>query len=178
MRTTSATDAPEAGPPAGPVAEPHLAAGAVLAALGRSFGTLRCAGSRRLVELGVSMTHFHVLTLLRHHDAMPMGRLAELLGASMSGATGIIDRMEERGLIERVRVPDDRRVVVVRPTRTGIDLVDDAELLKSKVVDAALARLSDEELALLAASATALDAAIRAEIASQGIAPHLGHADN
>jgi DNA-binding MarR family transcriptional regulator len=176
MRTTSVTDAPEAGPPAGPVSEPHLAAGAVLADLGRSFGTMRCAGSRRLVELGVSMTHFHVLTLLRHHDAMPMGRLAELLGASMSAATGIIDRMEERGLVERIRVPDDRRVVIVRPTRTGIDLVDDAELLKSRVVDAALARLSDDQLRLLAASAADLDAAIRAELASQDIAPHAGHA--
>jgi DNA-binding MarR family transcriptional regulator len=169
-------DAPEAGLPADPASEPRLAAGTVLADLGRSFGTLRCAGSRRLVELGVSMTHFHVLTLLRHHDAMPMGRLAELLGASMSGATGIIDRMEERGLVERVRVPDDRRVVVVRPTTTGIALVDDAELLKSTVVDAALARLSDHQLALLAASAADLDAAIRAELASQGITPHPGHA--
>ena len=45
------------------------------------------------------MTHFHVLTLLRHHDAMPMGRLAEILDASMSSTTGIIDRMEEKGLV-------------------------------------------------------------------------------
>jgi DNA-binding MarR family transcriptional regulator len=170
METTIAGDAPGAGPPADPVPEPRLVAGAALADLGRSFGTLRCAGSRRLVELGVSMTHFHVLTLLRHHDAMSMGRLAELMGASMSAATGIIDRMEERGLVERVRVPNDRRVVVVRPTRGGIDLVDDAELLTSKVVDAALARLSDDQLALLAASATDLDAAIRAELDARGLA--------
>ena len=69
------------------------------------------------MRLGISMTHFHVLTLLRHHDAMPMGRLAEILDASMSSATGIIDRMEERGLVERTRVPDDRRVVLVAPRR-------------------------------------------------------------
>lgn len=170
MKTTIASDAPGAGPPADPVPEPRFVAGAALADLGRSFGTLRCAGSRRLVELGVSMTHFHVLTLLRHHDAMSMGRLAELMGASMSAATGIVDRMEERGLVERVRVPDDRRVVVVRPTRTGIDLVDDAELLKSKVMDAALARLTDDQLSHLAVSAAILDAAIRAELEAQGVA--------
>ena len=43
-----------------------------------------------------------------------MSRLAELLDVSLSNATGIVDRMEERGLVERVRVPDDRRVVLVR----------------------------------------------------------------
>ena len=95
------------------------------------MGSLRCAGSQRLVRLGISMTHFHVLTLLRHHDAMPMGHVAEILDTSMSSATGIIDRMEERGLVERVRVSDDRRVVMVRPTKTGLDLVDEVEFVKS-----------------------------------------------
>src|ERR1700693_2076494 len=118
-------------------AERRQAAETVLADLGRAVGSLRCAGSQRLVRLGISMTHFHVLTLLRHHDAMPMGHLAEILDASMSSATGIIDRMEERGLVERVRVADDRRVVLVKPTQTGLDLVDDVELVKSDVLTAA-----------------------------------------
>lgn len=82
----------------------------VLSDLGRTVGSLRCAGSQRLVRLGISMTHFHVLTLLRHHDAMPMGRLAEILDASMSSTTGTIDRMAEHGLVQRVRV--DRKSVV------------------------------------------------------------------
>jgi DNA-binding MarR family transcriptional regulator len=170
MRTTAVAGTA----PAADAQGPRLAAGTVLAGLGESFGRLRCAGSQRLVRLGVSMTHFHVLTLLRHHDAMPMGRLAELLGTSMSSATGIIDRMEERGLVERVRPGGDRRVVLVKPTQTGIDLVDDAELLKNKVVDAALARLADDQLARLAASAADLDAAIREELAAQDIASLAG----
>jgi DNA-binding MarR family transcriptional regulator len=139
---------------------------AVLADLGRAVGSLRCAGSQRLVRLGISMTHFHVLTLLRHHDAMPMGRLAEILDASMSSATGIIDRMEERGLVERVRVADDRRVVMVRPTQTGLDLVDEAELVKSDVMAAALARLPADRLDRMAAAVSDLQAAIATELAS------------
>ena len=46
----------------------------VLADLGRALGSLRCAGSQRMVRLGISMTHFHVLTLLRHHDATDLSR--------------------------------------------------------------------------------------------------------
>src|SRR5215207_9253424 len=74
----------------------------------------RCAGTGRLVKAGVSMTHMHVMWLLQHHGDLPMSRMAELLDVSFSNATGIVDRMEERGLVERVRVPDDRRVVLVR----------------------------------------------------------------
>jgi DNA-binding MarR family transcriptional regulator len=112
------------------------------------------------------MTHFHVLTLLRHHDPMPMGRLAEILDASMSSTTGIIDRMAERGLVERLRVPDDRRVVVVRPTRTGDELVDEAELVKSEILARALARLAPAQLDRLARAATDLAQAIDEELAS------------
>jgi len=139
----------------------------VLADLGRAVGSLRCAGSQRLVRLGISMTHFHVLTLLRHHDAMPMGHLAEILDASMSSATGIIDRMEERGLVERVRVPDDRRLVLVRSTATGLDLVDEVELVKNGILASALSRLSPGELDRMAAAAGDLRAAIAAEMASE-----------
>lgn len=138
----------------------------VLATLGRAVGSLRCAGSQRMLRLGISMTHFHVLTLLRHHDAMPMGHLAEILDASMSSATGIIDRMEERGLVERVRVPGDRRVVMVQPTRTGLDLVDEVELVKNDLLASALVRLAPDQLARMAAAAADLQAAVSAELAS------------
>lgn len=142
------------------------AAEAAIAALGRAVGSLRCAGSQRLVKLGISMTHFHVLTLLRHHDAMPMGRLADILDASMSSATGIIDRMEEKGLVERVRVPDDRRIVLVKPTQAGLDLVDEAELVKSGVMASALARMTPDQLDRLSAVAADLEAAIAEELAA------------
>jgi len=128
--------------------------------LGRAVGTLRCAGSQRLVRLGISMTHFHVLTLLRHHDAMPMGRLAEILDASMSSTTGIIDRMEEKGLVERVRVPDDRRIVLVRSTAAGLALIDEAELVKSEIIISAISRLDPDQLDRLTAASADLGAAI------------------
>jgi DNA-binding MarR family transcriptional regulator len=141
------------------------AAEAVLADLAVAVGSLRCAASQRLVRLGVSMTHFHVLTLLRHHEAMPMGHLADILDVSMSNATGIVDRMEEKGLVERVRVPDDRRLVLVRPTQAGLDLVDEVELVKNDVMIRALSQLSDVQLERLSTAASDLGAAIEAELA-------------
>jgi DNA-binding MarR family transcriptional regulator len=158
MRTTPLT-------PDGPDARVRAAEDA-LAGLARAVGSLRCAGSQRLVRLGISMTHFHVLTLLRHHGEQPIGRLAEILDTSLSSATGIIDRMEERGLVGRVRVPDDRRVVLVRPTDAGLALVDEAELVKSDLMLAAVARLPLEQLERLVAATADLAAAVEVELAS------------
>jgi DNA-binding MarR family transcriptional regulator len=95
-----------------------------------------------------------------------MGQVADVLDASMSNATGIIDRMEERGLVERVRVPDDRRVVLVRPTQAGLDLIDEVELVKNDVLVSALGRLDPEQLDGLSVSLAALTAAVDAELAS------------
>ena len=45
-----------------------------------------------------------------------MSRLADMLDVSDSNASGVVDRLEERGYVERIRVPNDRRVVLVRAT--------------------------------------------------------------
>jgi DNA-binding MarR family transcriptional regulator len=156
MRTTAAATTTDSH---------RLSAETVLADLGRALGSMRCAGSQRLLRRGISMTHFHVLTLLRHHDAMPMGRLAEILDVSLSNATGVISRMAERGLVERVRVPDDRRVVLVAPTRTGLDLIDEVELVRSEVMTRALARLDADQLDTLTRATADLRAAIEGEMA-------------
>jgi DNA-binding MarR family transcriptional regulator len=142
------------------------AAADALAGLGGAIGSIRCAFSQRLVRLGISMTHFHVLTLLRHHGEQHMSQLAEILDASMSSATGIIDRMEERGLVERARVPGDRRIVVVRPTREGLDLVDDAELVRSELMRSAVARLDLQQLERLERATVDIRSAIEAELAA------------
>ena len=80
------------------------------------MGELKCVGSERLVRLGISMTQLHVMHLLDRHGEMAMSRLADMLDVSLSAATGLIDRVEERGFVERIRVPEDRRIVLVRIT--------------------------------------------------------------
>jgi DNA-binding MarR family transcriptional regulator len=67
----------------------------------------------------ISKTHMFVLMLLMEHDQMPMSRLAGMLDVSFPSLSGIIDRMEERGLVERIRDENDRRIVLVKSTATG-----------------------------------------------------------
>lgn len=124
----------------------------------------RCAGTGRLVKAGVSMTHMHVMWLLEHHGDLQMTRLAEMLDVSMSSATGIVDRMEERGLIERARVPDDRRVVEVRLTPRGVQALEAIEAIKQDRLRDILGHLETAELAGVAAALAAIRRAVALEM--------------
>ena len=124
----------------------------------------RCAGTGRLVKAGVSMAHMHVMWLLEHHGELQMTRLAEMLDVSMSSATGIVDRMEERGLIERARVPDDRRVVEVRLTSRGIQALETIEAIKQDRLRDILGHLDSAELAGVAGALGAIRRAVALEM--------------
>src|SRR4051794_9896932 len=91
----------------------------IIAGVRTALREMKCIGSERIVRKGLSMSTWHVLVMLERHGDLSMSRLAELLDVSLSNATGLVDRMDERGLIERVRVPDDRRVVLVRVSEAG-----------------------------------------------------------
>jgi len=102
---------------------------------------------RRWLAGSLSIVHLHVLTILESAGALPMGKVAEALDVSIASATGIIDRMEERGLVERGRQPDDRRVVLVRPTPRGLAVFSDLETHRRAGITRILERLTDDELA-------------------------------
>lgn len=150
---------------AGP-AERRAAIAAMIAEFGSVFRELRCAGSERLVKLGVSMTHLHVIALLSRHGPMPMSRLADLLDVSLSNATGLVDRMEERGFVRRERVPDDRRLVLVESTELGRQLETEMEFLKGDLLDKVLARLDEDQVARVALAIRDLADAVSAVLAA------------
>jgi DNA-binding MarR family transcriptional regulator len=124
---------------------------------------LRCTATGRLVKQGVSMTHLHVLWRLEESGELPMSRLAEYLDVSLSNATGLIDRMAERGLVERTRVSDDRRVVLVGLTTAGLGFLQEIQIMKDDLMKAVLARLDDPQLDRLRAALKDFRGAIRAE---------------
>ena len=145
---------------------------AILTEVSGWAGELRCASMGRLVQGKVSMTQMHVLWLMQHHGEMPMSRLAELLDISLSNATGLIDRMEEHGLIERVRVPDDRRVVLVRPAEAGLQAMSETESSKRDRMRAVVGRLPAAERPIVLAALRSLRRALSAEVESGPIHHH------
>ena len=83
------------------------------------------ASSGRWLRDSLSLIHLHVLTVLEAEGPLAMGRLAEALDVSVASATGIVDRMEQRGLVERQPQTTDRRVIEVHPTAAGAAVFHD-----------------------------------------------------
>src|SRR5664280_1858945 len=90
-------------------------------------GHERCAAARHLHRAGISMAHLQILWLVSEHGPLPISRLADLLGVAVPNATGLVDRMEQRGLVVRERMADDRRVVRVSATDAGRDIADEVD---------------------------------------------------
>ncbi len=126
--------------------------GRIIAQLRGAMRELRCMSGDRLRRTEIGFTNVHVLSVLEGHGAMSMGHLAEILDVSLSNASGLIDRLEDRGLVERVRVPDDRRVVLVQTTAEGRAALARADVLKDELLQSILARLDEPRLARVAAA--------------------------
>lgn len=76
----------------------------------------------RLAELGLTLSQAHALRLLDPERPLPMSSLAERLLCDASNITGIADRLEARGLVERRSAEGDRRVKALTLTPAGVDL--------------------------------------------------------
>ena len=90
-------------------------------------------------------------TLLRVMDPetpVPMSALATALACHASNVTGLVDRLEEAGLVVRRPSEEDRRVKHIALTDKGVEARD---FLRSEIYapPPELARLSDDELAQL-----------------------------
>jgi DNA-binding MarR family transcriptional regulator len=94
----------------------------------------------------ISLIHLNVLTLLEASGPMSMGRLADALDISVASITGVIDRMEARGLVERRRDAEDRRVVLVQPAKGAKKIFGDIDGRRRKALALLLSRLTDQEL--------------------------------
>jgi DNA-binding MarR family transcriptional regulator len=70
-------------------------------------------------ELQLSPAQCHVLHLIEPGQPIPMGQLAETLACDASNVTGLVDRLESRGLVCRRPSAVDRRVKVLDLTTTG-----------------------------------------------------------
>ncbi len=73
-------------------------------------------------ELGLAPMQAHTLRLLEPETPIAMSEVAEALSCDASNVTGIIDRLESRGLVERRSDPSDRRVRMLIVTGKGARL--------------------------------------------------------
>jgi DNA-binding MarR family transcriptional regulator len=133
---------------------PHTKA-AVLGIL-RAADLLRRRGAALLEPYGLTVQQFNVLRILRgaRPDGLCTLTIAERMVEQTPGITRLIDRLEAKQLVRRVRSEEDRRQVWCRITPEGLRLLarlDQPVADLDRAVVAGLARADQERLAALLA---------------------------
>jgi len=79
--------------------------------------------SKELNQGNLSYAQFFLLGYLAKEDYLTMTDISKKMGHSTAAATGLVDRLEKLGYVQRLHAADDRRKVMVQITRKGIFLV-------------------------------------------------------
>ena len=75
-----------------------------------------------LEKLDLTLPQFYVLATIGYAGGLPFGEIGEKMMVTVSNLTGIVDRLEEKGVVARQRDAHDRRVIRVRLTEKGSKL--------------------------------------------------------
>ena len=101
------------------------------------------------IDSGLTVTQLRSLFLIANRGSTNFRRLAEALKVTPSNVTGIIDRLEEQGLVSRTQNREDRREMTLQATDRGKALVSDLEGAGVKQMTRILSLLSVDELSSL-----------------------------
>jgi len=77
-------------------------------------------------KYNVSAPQLATLRVLLHDGAMPPSQIAKQIMVNSSTLTGVIDRLEKKGLVSRLRNDPDRRIIRVELTEAGRTLAENA----------------------------------------------------
>ncbi len=75
-----------------------------------------------LHEMGLTPGHLKALAVIHPDEPRPMGVMAEIMRCDASQMTWLVDRLEERELVERRTMPTDRRVRTIALTPRGVEV--------------------------------------------------------
>ena len=103
----------------------------------------------KLSEYDVTPSQYGVLSCLWQREFATPKQISEILCLEASTISGVLDRMQKKGLIDRVINRNDRREVRVVPTEKGKALEEPISKIIDEVNEEVLKCFTDEEVALL-----------------------------
>lgn len=115
----------------------------------------------------LSLVHLNVLFELESEGPLSMRRLAEAMDVSDASATGIVDRMEKRGLVERRHDAEDRRVVLVYIADAGRRMFSDMAARRRELLANLLGQLNETEMSALLIGMRAIHSAKARTVANE-----------
>ncbi len=118
----------------------------------RAARSMRKALDAKFAEKGITATQFMVLDALEGRGALPLSEIGRKIYLDKPAITGLADRLEKDGFVERRRSSDDRRVVRLHLTAKGKSVHHELEPLVIAVDKKLTHILSTDELTAMRTS--------------------------
>ncbi|MEX0690745.1 MAG: MarR family transcriptional regulator [Gemmatimonadales bacterium] len=113
--------------------------------LNRAHRAIRRHAEADMERHGLTPTEFGILEALFHKGPVLLGELQKKILVSSGGVTYLVDRLTDKGLVERAECEGDRRAKYVRLTKTGTALISKIFPAHEEVINRALNGLSRKE---------------------------------
>jgi MarR family transcriptional regulator, organic hydroperoxide resistance regulator len=110
---------------------------------------MQAAIAERLRKIGVSIPQTDVLTTLSEQEGVSQQELAKRLYVTKGNISGLIDRLETAGFVERRAAKSDRRPHSIHLTEAGRTMAQEAIAVQHRWIEATLGRMTKEDLAAL-----------------------------
>lgn len=117
--------------------------------LGRLVRRIHQVYERELSQLGITRVQSYVLLTLFNEDGLKIKELAERTGLDSSALTGILDRLEKSGFVQRVMDQEDRRSINICLTPQGSALCPKTMEIFETFEEMLLKGVTAEELGVL-----------------------------
>jgi DNA-binding MarR family transcriptional regulator len=114
--------------------------------IGETAHALRKAFDRLAVGMGVTRAQWKVLFKLTRQPGLRQVELADMLDLEPITLCRIVDRLEEAGLVERARDPEDRRAWRLHVTEKAQPLIDELQAVGSELVAQAFAGIDQKDI--------------------------------
>ncbi len=114
--------------------------------IGETAHALRKAFDRLAVGLGVTRAQWKVLFKLTRTPGLRQVELADMLELEPITLCRIVDRLEEAGLVERIRDPDDRRAWRLHVTANAQPLIDKLQAVGAELVEHAFSGIDPKDI--------------------------------
>ena len=118
----------------------------------RAKGEMRRVVHRDLRARGLTGAQFEILRVLAESGeaSLKLNEISQKLFVTCGNVTGLVDRLEESGLLTRVAHPEDRRITLATLTSAGRELFSEISPLHEARVEQVMSALSANEQARLA----------------------------
>jgi len=124
---------------------------------------MQAAVGERLRAIGVSIPQCDILTTLTEEEGLSQQDLAKRLYVTKGNISGLLDRLEEAGFVERRSIASDRRQYAIYLTDAGRRTAEKALAVQLKWIASTLGRMPEDALEALETQLIALRDIIREE---------------